>query len=70
MLRELQMTILRTVKQCATGLVIARSASIEAAHSGTMTPVLRQIAQGVEEVVGTIAVRVKKLELQLTEAGR
>jgi len=51
-------------------LVIARSASIEAAHSGTMTPVLRQIAQGVEEVDSTIAVRVKKLELQLTEAGR
>ncbi|MFU8788848.1 MAG: hypothetical protein ACNA7G_07445 [Methylobacter sp.] len=70
MRRELQITIRRTAKQCATGLVIARSAGIEAAHGGTMAPVLRQIAQGVEEVVGTIAERVKKLELQLTEAGR
>jgi len=69
MSRELQIAIRRTAKQCATGLVIARSASIEAAHGGAMTPVLRQIAQGVEEVVVTIAKQVKKLELQLTKAG-
>ncbi|WP_040579709.1 hypothetical protein [Methylobacter tundripaludum] len=67
MLRELQITMRRTAKQCATGLVIARSAGIEAAHGGAMTPVLRQIAQGVEDVVGNIAERVRKLESRLTE---
>jgi hypothetical protein len=69
MLRELRITMRRTAKQCATGLVIARSASIEAAHGGPMTPVLRQIAQGVEDVVGNIAERVRKLESRLTEDG-
>jgi hypothetical protein len=69
MLYELQITIRRTAKQCATGLVIARSASIEAAHGGVMTPVLRQIAQDVEDSVGNIAERVKKLESRLAEAG-
>ncbi|MGZ8181891.1 MAG: hypothetical protein ACXWT1_08035 [Methylobacter sp.] len=69
LLRELQVTMRRTAKQCATGLVIARSAGIEAAHGGAMTPVLRQIAQGVEEVVGNIAVRVRQLESRLTETG-
>ncbi len=69
MLRELQITMRRTSKQCATGLVIARSIGIEAAHGGAMTPVLRQIAQGVEDVVDNITVRVKKLESRLTEAG-
>ncbi len=69
MLRDLQITMKRTAKQCATGLVIARSAGIEAAHGGAMTPVLRQIAYGVEEVVVNIAARVKKLESRLKEAG-
>lgn len=69
MLRELQITMRRTAKQCSTGLVIARSAGIEAAYGGAMSPVLRQIAQGVEEVVGNIDARVKKLESRLIEAG-
>jgi hypothetical protein len=69
LLRELQITMKRTAKLCATGLVIARSAGIEAAHGGAMTPVLRQIAQSVEDVVGNIAERVKTLESRLTEAG-
>jgi hypothetical protein len=68
-LRDLQITMRRTAKQCAIGLVIAHSTSIEAAHGGAMTPVLRQIAQGVEDVVGNIAERVKKLESRLTEEG-
>ena len=68
-LRELQITMRRTAKQCATGIVIARSATIEAAHGGAMAPVLRQIAQGVEDVVGNIAERVRKLESRLKEAG-
>jgi len=68
-LRELQVAMKRTAKQCATGIVIARSAAIEAAHGGAMTAVLRQIAQGVEGVVDTIAERVGKLEVRLKEAG-
>ncbi|MDP1773673.1 MAG: hypothetical protein Q8L15_15480 [Methylobacter sp.] len=69
LVRELQITMRRTGKQCATGVVIAHSAAIEAAHGGVMTPVLRQIAQGVENVVDNIAVRVRKLESRLTETG-
>jgi hypothetical protein len=69
LVRELQITMRRTGKQCATGVVIAHSAAIEAAHGGVMTPVLRQIALGVENVVGNIAVRVRKLESRLTETG-
>jgi len=69
LVRELQLTIRRTGKQCTTGLVIARSTGIEAAHGGVMMPVLRQIAQSVEEVVSNIAVRVKQLESRLAEAG-
>ena len=69
LVRELQITMRRTEKQCATGVVIAHSAAIEAAHGGAMTPVLRQIAQGVENVVDTIAVRVRNLESRLMEAG-
>ncbi len=68
-LRELQVEMKRTAKQCATGIVIARSAAIEAAHGGAMAAVLRQIAQGVEGVVDTIAERVGKLEVRLKEAG-
>lgn len=67
--RDLQMTMRRTGKQCATGLTIARSASLEAAYGSAMTPLLRQIAQDVEAVVGTITVRVNKLEAQLAEIG-
>ena len=51
LLRELQMTIRHTGKLCATGIVIARSASIEAAHGGAMSLTLRQIAEGVESVI-------------------
>ncbi|MDI1276169.1 hypothetical protein [Methylobacter sp.] len=58
----LRITMRRTGKQCATGLVIARSAHIEAAHGGVMTPVLRQIAQGVEDAVGKLVMRVSELE--------
>lgn len=68
MLRKLQLMIRNTARQCATGLVIARSAKIEVAHGGIMTPVLHQISQSVEDAVANIAERIKKLELRLTEA--
>lgn len=62
--QELKKAIRRTAKQCATGLVIARSASIEASHGAEMTSVLRQVAQGVEDVVSDIVMQIKKLETQ------
>jgi len=65
--RDLQLSIRRTRKQCAAGLVIARSAGIEAAHGGEMMPILRQIAQDVEAIVVHIAQRIKKLESRLSE---
>lgn len=68
LMRELQITIRHTRKQYSTGLVIARSAAIEAAHGGAVTPVLRNIAQSVEDVVDNISVRIKVLESRLGEA--
>ncbi|MDD5216248.1 MAG: hypothetical protein PHQ03_12045 [Methylococcales bacterium] len=66
-LKSLQIAMKRTVKQCASGMVIARSAGIESAHGGEMTIALRQVAQSVENVVNNIAIRIKKLGIQLTE---
>ncbi len=66
-LNALQIAMKRTVKQCASGMVIARSAGIESAHGGEMTFALRQVAQSVESVVNNIAIRIKKLGIQLTE---
>lgn len=67
LMRELQVMMKRIEKQCATGLVIARSAGIEAAHGRSLAEALRQIALGVTEVADNIVVRVKKLQLRLTE---
>lgn len=67
--RDLKATVKRAGKQCASGLMIARLASLEAAYEGAMTPVLRQIAQEVEVVIDNIAERVRKLESRLTEVG-
>lgn len=66
-LKSLQIAMKRTVKQCASGMVIARSAGIESAHGGEMTLALRQVAQSVEDVVNSITMRIKNLGLQLTE---
>ncbi|HEY8158830.1 MAG TPA: hypothetical protein VIF10_09015 [Methylobacter sp.] len=68
LMHGLQVMIKRIQKQCAGGLVIARSAGIEAAYGGAMVTVLRQIAQTVENVIDNIVMRVKSLELRLTEA--
>ena len=68
LMHGLQVMIKRIKKQCAGGLVIARSAGIEAAHGGAMVTVLRQIAQAVGNVIDNIVMRVKSLELRLTEA--
>ena len=66
-LNSLQIAMKRTVKQCASGMVIARSAGIESAHGGEMTLALHQVAQSVEDIVNNIAMRIKNLGIQLTE---
>jgi len=66
-LKSLQIAMKRTVKQCASGMVIARSAGIESAHGGEMTLALHQVAQSVEDIVNNIAMRIKNLGIQLTE---
>ncbi|HEY8158831.1 MAG TPA: hypothetical protein VIF10_09020 [Methylobacter sp.] len=65
---ELQIRMMRTAKQCETGLLIARSGDTEEAQDA-MPPEMQQITQNVEEVVGSIALRIEKLESQLAEAG-
>lgn len=67
MSHELQVSMKRIEKQCATGLVIARSAGIEAAHGRSLAEVLRQIALVVTEVTDNIVVRVKTLQLRQTK---
>jgi len=66
---ELQIRVMRTAKQCATGLLIAESVDMETSPGGTMTLELRRITQEVEERVGNIALRVRRLESRLAEAG-
>jgi hypothetical protein len=68
MLHEVQVAMGRIEKQCATGLVIARSAGIEAAYGRSLAEVLRQIALVVTDVTDNIVVRVKTLQLRLTAA--
>lgn len=64
-LKALRIAMKRAVKQCASGMVIARSAEIESAHGGDMTIQLRQVAHSVEDVVHNITVRIKQLEIEL-----
>lgn len=66
---ELQIRMIRTAKQCTTGFLIAHSVDVEDTHGGTMTPDLRQITQDMEEAIGNIALRIRKLESGLAEAG-
>ena len=66
---ELQIRVMRTANQCATGLLIARSVDMETAPDGPTTQELHRITQDVEEGVGNIALRVRKLESRLTEVG-
>lgn len=67
---ELQIRVMHSAKQCTTGLLIARSVDMEETHGGTMTPeLLRQITQVVEEAIGNIELRIRKLESGLAEAG-
>lgn len=64
---ELRSVIVRTGKQCAVGMVIARSATIEAAYGGAMQPVLRQIAVGVEASIRDLSAHIHTLQTQMQE---
>jgi len=66
---ELQIRMMRSARQCATGLSIARSGGLEAGQDDAMTADMQRITQNVEAVVGTIARRIKKLESRLAAAG-
>jgi hypothetical protein len=64
---ELRNFTVRTSKQCAIGMMIARSAAIEAAYGGAMQAVLHQIAVGVEASFSDLSAHLHKLKTQLQE---
>jgi hypothetical protein len=64
---ELRNVMVRTSKQCAIGMVIARSATIEAAYGGAMQAVLRQIAVGIEACFHDLSAHLYILNTQLQE---
>lgn len=64
---ELRSIIVRTGKQCAVVMVIARSATIEAAYGGAMQAVLRQIAVGVEASISQLSTHIHTLQTQMQE---
>lgn len=62
---ELHGVVNRTGKQCASGMVITRSATIEAAYGGTMQPLLRQIAVRFEASITELTGHIHALQNQL-----
>lgn len=62
---ELHGVVNRTGKQCASGMVITRSATVEAAYGGTMQPLLRQIAVSFEASIGELTAHIHGLQNQL-----
>lgn len=62
---ELNGVVNRTAKQCASGMVITRSATIEAAYGGTMQPLLRQIAVSFEASIAELTGHIHALQNQL-----
>lgn len=67
MVRELDAAVRRTGRHCDNGIVIARSAAIEAVYGGTMQPLLRQIAEHFEASIERLAALVRSLREQLRE---
>jgi hypothetical protein len=64
---EFRGVVNRTGKQSASGMVIARSATIEAAYGGTMQPLLRQIAVRFEASIADLTGHVRALQHQLQD---
>ncbi len=57
----------RTLRLCATGHALARSAKIESVYGGAMVATLRQVANQIEEAVGRILAALKQIQLQMTD---
>lgn len=55
----------RTLRLCATGHALARSAKIEAVYGGAMVAVLRQVADQIEEAVSQILMALKQIQHQM-----
>lgn len=57
----------RTLRLCATGHALARSAKIESVYGGTMVATLRQVANQIEEAVARILAALRQIQLQMAE---
>jgi hypothetical protein len=56
-----------TGKQCASGMLITRCATIEAAYGGTMQPLLSQISQRFEASIAALSAYIHALQEQLKD---
>lgn len=57
--------VARTLRLCATGHALARSAKIEAIYGGAMAATLRHVAEQIEVAVGRILAELKQIQLQM-----
>jgi methyl-accepting chemotaxis protein len=55
----------RTLRLCATGHALARSAKIEAVYGGAMVATLRQVANQIEDAVGQILAALRQIQFQM-----
>ncbi|HXU94224.1 MAG TPA: hypothetical protein VFP33_11285 [Gallionella sp.] len=55
----------RTLRLCATGHALARSAKIEAVYGGAMVATLRQVANQIEDAVSQILATLKQIQVQM-----
>lgn len=55
----------RTLRLCATGHALARSAKIEAVYGGAMVATLRQVANQIEDAVSEILAALKQIQVQM-----
>jgi methyl-accepting chemotaxis protein len=60
----LSLQLERAQRACGTGAALSRSAKIEAAHGGDMAPTLRQVAEQIEETVGSMLAILRSLTAQ------
>jgi len=61
----LRVQVLRTLKLCATGNALARSAKIESVYGGVMLGTLRQVANRIESAVDEILATLKQIQVQM-----
>ena len=63
----LSLQLERAQRLCGTGVALSRSAKIEAAHGGDMAPTLRQVAEQIEETVGSMLAILRSLTAQVQQ---